>query len=85
MQVMSLVSDSDAKGTPEEVTGPGDPLKVAIAHVLHLEEGTLSLRIAVGNRLSAEMKNIVVRCVCASHGTDAEPQGSGSNAERCWV
>ena len=62
VQVVSLVSDSEAKGTLAEVSGPADPLQVAIAHVVDVEEGTLSLRIALSNRLPAEVKNIVVRC-----------------------
>ena len=59
---MSLVSNSNAKGLPRELSGPGDPLRVAIAHVLDLEEGTLSLRFSIGNRMTNELKNIVVRC-----------------------
>ena len=61
IQVMTLVSESDAKGLPQELSGPADPIRVSVAHVLDLEEGTLSLRIGVGNRLSAELRNIVVR------------------------
>lgn len=63
---MSLVSEASAQGTLQEVTGPADPLRVAIAHVLQLQEGTLSLRIALTNRLPAEVKNVVVRCLPCS-------------------
>lgn len=55
------MSESDAQGLAQELSGPADPLKVAIAHVLDLQEGTVALRLSVGNRLSAEIRNIIVR------------------------
>lgn len=60
-QVMSLVCDSQASGAAEELTGPGDPLRLTIARDLDLEAGTLSLSLSISNRLNAEIKNIVVR------------------------
>lgn len=81
---MSLVCDSQAAGAAQEVTGPGDPLRLTIARELDLAAGTLSLSFSLSNRLSAEIKNIIVRYVKAIESLSSSACSSAL-AQACWM
>ena len=47
----------------QEVTGPTDPLRVVISHTLHPEARCVSFTVELLNRLTADIKTLVLRLV----------------------
>ena len=64
-EVMSLVTSlgPEEATARQEVTGPTDPLRVLISHTLHPEARCVSFTVELLNRLTADIKTLVLRLV----------------------
>ena len=67
-EVMSLVTGlaADPEGGSQEVTGPTDPLRVVISHTLQPESRLINFTVELLSRLSADIKGLVLRYICAT-------------------
>lgn len=63
-EVMSLVTDlgSGQEAGREELSGPTDPIRVVVSHTLKPAARTISFLVEVVNRLTADVKGLVIRC-----------------------
>lgn len=62
-EVMSLVTGlgSDEAAGREEVSGPTDPLRVVVSHILQPSTRSVSFTVELLNRLTADIKGLVLR------------------------
>ena len=64
-EVMSLVTGlgGDEAAGREEVSGPTDPLRVVVSHILQPSTRSVSFTVELLNRLTADIKGLVLRYV----------------------
>jgi hypothetical protein len=62
-EVMSLVTGlgGDEAAGREEVSGPTDPLRLVVSHTLQPATRSVSFTVELLNRLSADIKGLVLR------------------------